>query len=61
MQNKISEFKRVFGYQPPTVFIDAYPDKFDEIEMIRNNAEVERLKRLVDSLGPYPLEDMQVH
>ena len=64
--NKIIEyngyFQEEFGitHNLPAVFIDAYPDEDDPEEIMKNNEQVVKLERKVNSMTSYPLEDMKV-
>ena len=42
------------------VFIDAYPDKEDEVEFKANVQEVVQLRKIIEKLPPFPLEDTEV-
>ena len=55
-------FREQFGikHKLPALFIDAYPDVEDEAEIIANINEVVELRRIIEKLPLFPLEDAEV-
>ena len=57
-----SYFREKFGIKRrlSALFIDAYPDKEDEVELRANIDEVVQLRIIIEKLPPFPLEDAEV-
>ena len=56
-------FRKAFDvkHSLPALFIDAYPDPEDEPEIRANINEVVQLRKITESLPPFPLEDAEVN